>query len=119
MVNFFPHISRPTIGAVLCLALTAPVLSSCASAPTMLPISPASAGTFRIPTQGSRDYAQVLPAIVSYMERELKLPIADSVVIVYSSQASYEAGVVAESENDIERLRTQLGPAGDQIRIED
>ena len=53
------------------------------------------------------------------MERELKLPIADSVVIVYPSQASYEAGVVAESENDIERLRTQLGPAGDQIRIED
>src|ERR1051325_3979510 len=53
------------------------------------------------------------------MNRELNLPIVDGVVIVYPSQASYEAGVVAESEKDVERLRGQLGEAGNRIRMED
>jgi len=57
--------------------------------------------------------------IVSYLERELKLPIADGVMIVYPSQVSYEAGVVAESEKDVERIRSQLGEAGNRIRTED
>src|ERR1044071_1034671 len=94
------------------------MLAGCASNPQTLAI-PAATGDFLLPRPGSRNYSEVVGAIMSFMVRDLKLPNVEGVVIVYPSQTSYETGVVAESERDIERLRVQLGPAGNQIRTED
>ena len=62
------------------------------------------------PAYGIKDYPAALAAIMSVMVRDLKLPAVDGSVTLYFSQVSYEAGVVAESERDLERLRKQLGP---------
>lgn len=103
---------------VLQLVAFCAVLAGCASNPQTLAIPRASEELLR-PSRGTKNYPEVVGAIMSYMVRELKLPNVDGVVIVYPSQVAYEEGVVAESERDIERIKSQLGQAGNQIKIEE
>lgn len=93
-------------------------LSGCASTPLVLTVPPR-ADAVRPPAYGSQDYSGALAAIVSVMERDLKLPPVEASVTLYFSQTSYESGVVAESEKDLERLRQQLGPRANQLREEE
>lgn len=83
-------------------------LTGCIAAPRTLGI-PAVADAVRPPPYGTKDYPAALAAITSVMVRDLQLPAVEGSVTVYSSQASYESGVVAESEQDLARLRQQLG----------
>jgi len=93
-------------------------LAACASAPRIVAIPPVPEAV-RAPAYGSKDYPEVLAAIMSFMVRDLNLPAVEGSVIVYPSQASYETGVVAESEKDLERLRKQLGSLANQLRAEE
>jgi hypothetical protein len=88
----------------------------CASAPQVLTI-PSVTDTAKPPPYGTKDYGAALAAIMSVMVRDLKLPpIDDGSVTLYPSQASYEAGVVAQSAENLERLRKQLGPRAKQMK---
>jgi hypothetical protein len=80
---------------------------------------PPAAEAVRPPAYGIKDYPAALAAIISVMVRDLKLPAVDGSVTLYFSQVSYEAGVVAESERDLERLRKQLGPRANQLNEEE
>jgi hypothetical protein len=91
------------------------ILSGCASTPQILTVPPI-AGSVEPPPYGTKDYAQTLAAIMSVMVLDLKLPAVEASVTLYPSQASYESGVVAESERDRERLRKQLGSVANQLR---
>jgi hypothetical protein len=91
------------------------ILSGCASTPQIL-IVPPIADRVEPPPYGTKDYAQTLAAIMSVMVLDLKLPAVEASVTLYPSQASYESGVVAESERDRERLRKQLGSGANQLR---
>jgi hypothetical protein len=92
-------------------------LSGCTS-PQIIAIPPL-AEAVRPPAHGTKDYPEALAAIMSVMVRDLKLPAIDGSVIVYPSQASYESGVVGESEKDLERLRKQLGPRANRLNEEE
>ena len=94
------------------------VLWGCAFAPQTFAIPPA-AQAVRPPAYGTRDYPEALAAVVSVMVRDLKLPPVEGSVTVYPSQVSYESGVVAESEKDLERLRKQLGPRANRLNEEE
>lgn len=90
------------------------VLSGCASGPQVLTI-PVVSDPFKLPSYGSKDYGSALAAIMSFMVRDLKLPPIDGgSVTIYPSQASFEAGVVAQSAERSEQLRKQLGPRAKQ-----
>lgn len=92
------------------------VLSGCASAPQVLTI-PAVSETVKPPRYGTKDYAAALAAIMSVMVLDLKLPtIEGGSVTLYPSQASYEAGVVAQSAENSARLRQQLGARAKQMK---
>jgi hypothetical protein len=92
------------------------VLPGCASAPQVLTI-PSVTDTAIPPPYGTKDYGAALAAIMSVMVRDLKLPpIDEGSVTLYPSQASYEAGVVAQSAENLERLRKQLGPRPKQMK---
>lgn len=93
-------------------------LSSCASTTQILTI-PLVAEAVRPPAYGTKDYPGALAAIVSVMVRDLKLPAVEGWVIIYPSQVAYESGVVAESENDLERLRKQFGPRANRLNEEE
>jgi hypothetical protein len=93
-------------------------LSGCASTPQLLTIPPR-AEAVKPPAYGSKDYSEVLAAIVSVMVRNLKLPPVEASVTLYFSQNSYESGVMAESEKDLERLRQQLGSRANRLREEE
>jgi hypothetical protein len=93
-------------------------LSGCASTPLVLTIPPR-AEAVGPPAYGSKDYSGALAAIVSAMVRDLKLPAIEASVTLYFSQTSYESGVVAESEKDLQRLRQQLGPHANRLREEE
>jgi hypothetical protein len=80
---------------------------------------PPAAEAVRPPAYGIKDYPGALAAIMSVMVRDLKLPAVDGSVTLYFSQVSYEAGVVAESERDLERLRKQLGPRANKLSEEE
>jgi hypothetical protein len=110
---------RKWLLSLLCFSLGWGIfLSGCASTPLVLTIPP-SAEVVGPPAYGSKDYPGALAAIMSVMARDLKLPPVESSVTLYFSQTSYESGVVAESEKDLERLRQQLGPRANQLREEE
>jgi hypothetical protein len=53
------------------------------------------------------------------MVSDLNLPVVEASVTFYPSQVSYEGGVVAESERDLELLRKRLGARAQQLKEED
>ena len=90
------------------------LLPGCASGPQVLTI-PIVSESVKPPSYGSKDYGSALAAIMSVMVRDLKLPPIDGgSVTIYPSQASFEAGVVAQSAERLEQLRKQLGPRAKQ-----
>jgi hypothetical protein len=92
------------------------VLHGCASAPQVLTI-PAVSDNTKPPPYGTKDYAATLAAIMSVMVRDLGLPPIDGgSVTLYPSQASYEAGVVAQAAENLERLRKQLGARAKEMK---
>ena len=93
------------------------ILQGCSSAPHVL-IIPSATETIQEIAYRTGDYEKTLGAITSVMITELKLPAIQGSVTFYSSQASYEAGVMQEAQEDLERLREQLGPRGDQLNGE-
>jgi hypothetical protein len=93
-------------------------LTGCIAAPQTLGI-PVVTNAVRPPPYGTKDYPAALAAITSVMVRDLQLPAVEGFVTVYSSQASYESGVVAESEQDLARLRQQLGPRANRLNEEE
>jgi Domain of unknown function (DUF4157) len=92
-------------------------LQGCATGPRVLVI-PASVETIRKIDYQADDYQKTLAAITSVMITDLKLPAVHGSVIFYSSQGSFEAGVMQASQEDLERLRQQLGPRGNQLNRE-
>src|SRR5215831_15102096 len=82
--------------------------AGCATAPQSFVIPPAGEAV-RTSIYGNRNYSDVLPPIMTFMVRELKLPAVEGSVIVYPAQVSYEAGVLTESTKDFDRVRQQLG----------
>src|SRR3972149_4708661 len=86
----------------------APLLIACASAPRVIALSPVF-DSVRPAVNRSTDYPDALAAIASVMVSDLNLPVVEASVTFYPSQVSYEGGVVAESERDLELLRRQLG----------
>lgn len=113
-----PLIKKSPLNFIWLSLLWGMFLSGCASTPQLLTI-PSRGEAVRPPAYGSKDYSEVLAAIVSVMERDLKLPPVEASVTLYFSQTSYESGVVAESEKDLERLRQQLGPRANRLREEE
>jgi hypothetical protein len=93
-------------------------LAGCASGPLVLAIPPV-AEVVKPPAYGNKDYPAALAAIMSVMVHDLKLPAVEGSVTLYFSQTSYESGIVAESEKDLERLRQQLGPRANRLREEE
>jgi hypothetical protein len=90
------------------------ILQGCTTVPRVL-IIPASIETsWKIDYQPD-DYDKTLAAITSVMITDLKLPALHGSVTFYSSQASFEAGVMQEAQEDLERLRQQLGPRANQL----
>jgi hypothetical protein len=94
------------------------LLSGCVSTPLVLAI-PSATEAVKPPDYGNKDYPRALAAIMSVMVQDLKLPAVEGSVTLYFSQTSYESGVVAESEKDLERLREQLGPRANRLREEE
>jgi hypothetical protein len=91
-------------------------LSGCVSAPQVLTI-PSVTHAVKPPQYGTRDYAAALAAIMAVMVRDLKLPPIDGgSVTVYYSQASFEAGAVAQSAETVERLQKQFRLNAEQIK---
>ena len=89
-------------------------LPGCAFGPQVLTI-PVVSESVKPPSYGRKDYGPALGAIMSVMVRDLKLPsIEGGSVTLYPSQASFEAGVVAQSAESSEQLRKQLGPRAKQ-----
>ena len=98
-----------------CLALVSALsLAGCVSAPRMIAIPPV-AESDRPRVDRSTDYQEVLAAIAFIMARDLNLPVVGGSVTFFPTQVSYEAGVVAESQRDLERLRKQLGIQARQL----
>jgi hypothetical protein len=93
------------------------ILQGCSTAPHVL-IIPSATETSQNIAYRTGDYEKTLGAITSVMITDLKLPAIQGSVTFYSSQASYEAGVMREAQEDLERLREQLGPRGDQLNAE-
>lgn len=94
----------------------AAVLSGCVSAPQVLTI-PSATHSVKAPQYGTRDYATVLAAITAVMVRDLKLPPIDGgSVTVYYSQASFEAGAVAQSPQIVEMAQKQYRLNADQVK---
>ncbi len=90
------------------------IFQGCATGPQVLAI-PSDTETVRKTAYPSGDYERMLAASTSVMLTDLKLPAVHGSVTFYSSQASYEAGVLQDAEEDLERLRLQLGPRGNQL----
>ena len=85
-------------------------LLGCVSTTHVL-IIPSVLDSSKPPSVGTKDYAAAVAAIMFVMVRDFGLPVIDGgSVTLYPSQTSYEAGVVAHSTENIERLRKQLGP---------
>ncbi len=84
------------------------ILVGCNTAPQTLTISSTS-DALAPPPYGSKNYVQTLAAIAAVMSRDFKLPVVDVSVTVYQSQASYEAGVVADAVWNREQLQQRLG----------
>jgi len=95
-----------------------PLLIACASAPRVIALSPVF-DSVRPAVNRSTDYPDALAAIASVMVSDLNLPVVEASVTFYPSQVSYEGGVVAESERDLELLRRQLGARAQQLKEED
>ena len=93
------------------------ILQGCAAGPRVLTI-PSSTETIRKIDYQPGDYEKTLAAITSVMITDLKLPAVHGSVTFYSSRGSFEAGVMQATEEDIERLRQQLGPRGNQLNRE-
>jgi hypothetical protein len=94
----------------------AAVLSACVSTPQVLTI-PSAAHIGKPPQHGTRDYASVLAAITAVMVRDLKLPPIDGgSVTIYYSQASFEAGAVAQSAEILEMAQKQYRLNADQVK---
>ena len=110
--------ARKWLLALVSLIAWGVFLAACTSAPQLIAIPPIKE-VVKPPSYGSKDYPGALTAIMSIMVHDLKLPGVEGVVTVYSSQASYESGVVAESEIDLERLRKQLGPTANRLNEEE
>jgi hypothetical protein len=101
---------------ICCTFWCATVLSGCVSAPQVLTI-PSVTHTVKPPQYGTRDYASTLAAIMSVMVQDLKLPLIDGgSVTVYFTQASFEAGAVAQSAETVERLKRQFRLNAQQIK---
>jgi hypothetical protein len=94
------------------------LLLSCASGPQSITLS-ATDEVFEPPAYGNKDYPKALAAIGSVMARDLKLAPVDVLVIVYPSQVSFEQGVIAEAERDIERLRQKFAVGANPPRNDD
>jgi len=92
----------------------AALLIACASAPRMIAIPPV-AESDRPRVDRSTDYPEVLAAIAFIMARDLNLPVVGGSVTFFPTPVSYEAGVVAESQRDLELLRKQLGIQARQL----
>ena len=93
---------------------SAALLIACASAPRMIAIPPgAESDGPRV--DRSTDYPEVLAAIAFIMARDLDLPVVGGSVTLFPTPESYEAGVIAESLRDLERMRTQLGIQARQL----
>jgi hypothetical protein len=92
-------------------------LTGCVAAPRTLGI-PGLAQDVRPPPYGSKDYPAALAAITSVMVRDLQLPAVQGSVTIYFSQAAYESGVVAESEQELARLRQLLGARANRLSEE-
>ena len=91
------------------------VLPGCAFGPQVL-TTPVVSDPVKPPPYGTKDYGSALAAIMSVMVRDLNLPAIDGgSVTLYPSQASFEAGVVAQSAESSEQLRKQLGPRAKQV----
>ena len=103
------------LGQYLCTVVL--ILQGCATGPRVLTI-PSTTETIRTVQYQPGDYEKMLAAITSVMVTELKLPAIHGSVTFYSSQASFEAGVMQEAQEDLERLRQQLGPRANQLNGE-
>lgn len=100
---------------IVCFSLVlGTLLIGCVSAPRIIAISSV-AETVRPRVDRSTDYPEVLAAIAFIMARDLNLPVVGGSVTFFPTQASYEAGVVAESQRDLELLRKQLGTQARQL----
>jgi hypothetical protein len=93
------------------------ILQSCATGPRVLTI-PSTTETSRTVEYQPGDYEKMLAAITSAMVTELKLPAIHGSLIFYSSQSSFEAGVMQDAQEDLQRLRQQLGPRANQLNGE-
>ena len=93
------------------------ILQGCTTGPRVLTI-PDSTEAIRTTEYQPGGYEKMLAAITSVMITELKLPAVHGSVTFYSSQASFEAGVTQATKEDMERLRQQLGPVGNQLNGE-
>jgi hypothetical protein len=101
----------PVCGLVL-------VLQGCATGPRVIDIGPPTNKVTSLPYP-SNDHKVTLEAITSVMVSELHLPAPTASVTFYPSQASYEAGSLTTAQEDLARLRTELGPIANLLKEED
>ena len=102
---YMKSFSYRSLWLICCIFWCARVLSACVSPPQVLAI-PSVRDTAKPPEYRNRDYASVLAAIMSVMVHDLKLPRIDGgSVTVYYSQASFEAGALAQSAEVMEGLQ--------------
>ena len=111
------HLCRDIRHLVRYLGTTLLIIQGCAAGPRVLTI-PSATGAIRNIDYQPGDYEKTLAAITSVMATDLKLPFIHGVVTFYPSQASYEAGVMRATEEDLVRVREQLGPRGNQLNRE-
>lgn len=111
------HLCRDIRHLVRYLCTTVLIIQGCATGPHVLTI-PSATGTIRNIDYQPGDYEKTLAAITSVMVSDLNLPAVHGFVTFYPSQASYEAGVMRATEEDLVRLREQLGPRGNQLNRE-
>lgn len=113
----FLHLRRSLRHLVQYLCSFVLIFQGCSTGPLVLTI-PSDTDAVHKTTYQSGDYEKILAAITSVMLTDLKLPIIHGSVTFYSSQASYEAGVTQEAQEDLARLRQQLGPRSNQLNGE-
>ena len=93
-------------------------LQGCATGPRVIHIGPPTNKVTSLPYP-SNDHNVTLEAITSVMVSELHLPAPTASVTFYPSQASYEAGSLTTAQEDLARLRIELGPIANLIKEED
>jgi hypothetical protein len=90
-----PPVTRRHPWRYVCLTVT--LLGGCAVAGQVIPPVSYDPAATKTATAGIRNYPTAAAIITSVLVEELKLPPIDTVIIIYSSVAEYEAGFLEEA----------------------